>query len=433
MGNRLKALVAAAVALAVLPAGGASAQTGHEHESITLTWTAAESPYVLEDDHIVHPDQTLVIEPGVEVRAARGVRLVVYGELDVNGTAEDPVTFTVAQSQDERWGGIWLQYGDHFHHSDIEGAVIDRAVTGVHMDGAAADVAGSTFYSNVVGIELTNPEADILVERSVFHNNATAVTGYTRATATFVTNDFWNNPTTLVPRPEPKYDCGPDAGVWEIHQNDILRGPVNSYFFSNDVRTPPGSEASDYVVSATQNWWGTADEDRIRGRMTVQVDCCPPPAEKEIDWSPAALLPQTPYEPTGENPDPDPEPSGHGDPGLVTRIDHPVHGSCLESRSFDRIRGGFGSGLGGPMKVTVALRRKTRSGCRWWSNDRGRLVPGDCSAKKWFRAQITGSDSDTGWRYAFEDELPPGKYMAWSYGFAEPTHLGRNQVAFTLR
>ena len=433
MGKRARALVAAAVGLAVLPVGGASAQAGHDHEFTTLTWTAAESPYVLEEDHVVDIDETLVIEPGVEVRAARGVHLIVYGELDVNGTAADPVTFTVARSGDERWGGIWLRYGDHFHHSDIEGAVFDRAVTALHMDGAAADVADSTFHTNLVGVRLSNPESDVVVERSIFENHRTAVTGFTRRSATFAMNDFSNNFTTLLPRPEPKYDCGPDAGVWDIHQNDILRGPTNSDYYSNDVRTPPGSAVSAYVVSMTQNWWGTADEERIEGRMTVQINCCPQPSEKEIDWRPVAVLPQTPYEPVWDDPDPDPEPPGHGDPGVVTAIDTPVHGSCLESRSFDRIKGGFGGGLGGPLEVKVALRRKSLRGCRWWSHKRQRLVPGECSKQRWFRAEITGSDSDRGWRYVFDKQIPSGKYMAWSYGTAEPVHLGRNQVAFYLR
>ena len=410
-------------------ASGASAAASSE----TTTWTAAESPYVLENDYVVPAEDTLVIEAGVEVRAARGVKLIVRGDLHVRGTAVAPVVFTVNRSQDERWGGIELAGGDRWRSNEITGAVVEKAVAGVVVGSPRTRIEGTRFETNLVGLRFENPGRDALVRSSVFENNRIAVTGYTRGVVTLYQNDFWNNPTTLLPSPQPMYDCGADEGIWDIQANDILRGPVNSEFFSNDVRTPPGSAVSDYRVLASGNWWGTEERERINGRMAARVDCCPPPAEKEIVWDPFATEPQTLYEPAGEDPDPDPESPLHGDPGLVTEIRRPVHGACYDAGSFRSLRGGFGSGLGGPSKVTVALRRRTRGGCTWWSNKKEAFVPGECGDRRWFRATVVEKESRRTWRYRFPERLPRGRFMAWSYGFAEPTHRGRNQVAFRLR
>jgi len=396
-------------------------------------WTTAGSPYVLSEDKVVPAGSRLVIEPGVEVRAERGVRLIVHGQLNVEGTAADPVTFTVSSSEAERWGGIVLGPSDPWVNNTISGAVVDRAVTGVAVSQTRVNIAESVFRSNLRGIRFANPRGDVSVERSVFENNRTAVTGHTRDVITLYSSDFWNNTTTLLPRPQPMYDCGADAGVWNIHANDILRGPVNSEFFSNDVRTPAGSASSDYEVLATGNWWGTPDENEVYGRMTTEVNCCPAPAQKAILWRPIATVPQTNYQPTGTDPDPEPRGTLHGDPGLVTQVSDPEHGSCRDAHKFRSLQGTAYGALVERGKVTIALRRGTPANCRWWDRHRGQFVRGGCDEQKWFRVEIDDSRHPWKWRYRFPSDLPKGKYMAWSYGFAEPTHLGRNQVAFRLR
>lgn len=420
-------VVTVASGLSASPVSGA-------HLFNTQRWTAERSPYILETDVVIEDDTHLIIEPGVEVRAGRAVRIVVEGELDVLGTPEDPVLFTVHQSHDEYWGGIRFVFIDRNNQSSVTGAVIERAEIGLRPGSAIVEVSDSTFRTNLVGVEFDNPVADLTVQGSVFENNRVAVTGRTNNVITLTGNDFWNNPTTLLPKPQRLYDCGPDDGIWNIYSNDILRGPVNSNFYSNDVRTPQGSAASGYRVLASGNWWGTADEERVAGRMRAEFDCCPSPFVKDIVWRPVAEGPQTGYEPVGENPNPAPPTSStHGDPGVVTGIGNPKHGSCPQADRFRSLSGSASRAVAGGPEVTVALRKSTPSGCRWWSHKRQELVPGDCEERKWFRAKVDDSDYLWKWRYRLTARLPKGKYMAWSYGTAEPTHLGRNQVAFRLR
>ena len=65
------------------------------------TWTAAESPYSIEQDTTVAEGASLVIEAGVTVEMAAGVSLIVKGELKAAGTAGQQVLFT---GKDEEGG-----------------------------------------------------------------------------------------------------------------------------------------------------------------------------------------------------------------------------------------------------------------------------------------------------------------------------------------
>ncbi|GEM_PF-1655676 len=64
----------------------------------TVTWSVANSPYIVQGGLTVDTGGRLIIEPGVEVRFENGVYLDVYGELNAAGTTGAPIIFTTAGS-----------------------------------------------------------------------------------------------------------------------------------------------------------------------------------------------------------------------------------------------------------------------------------------------------------------------------------------------
>ncbi|MBN2055174.1 hypothetical protein JW905_09645, partial [bacterium] len=82
--------------------------------SVDTTWTAIDSPYVIDSDVTVSAGSTLTLEPGAIVKFQYNhgsysggyqytVRLLVYGILDAQGTAGDPICFT--SIRDDSVGG----------------------------------------------------------------------------------------------------------------------------------------------------------------------------------------------------------------------------------------------------------------------------------------------------------------------------------------
>ncbi|MCB2173628.1 hypothetical protein KQH41_00015 [bacterium] len=73
--------------------------------SVSGTWSAGDSPVLVEADIAVVSDATLSIEPGVEVRFGGPFSLTVAGTLVAVGTAAQPIIFTRA-TEEITWRGI---------------------------------------------------------------------------------------------------------------------------------------------------------------------------------------------------------------------------------------------------------------------------------------------------------------------------------------
>lgn len=400
------------------------------------TWTRDGSPFVLIGPVVVVADVTLTIEPGVEVRGTAGSSLVVNGALNAVGTQEQRIIFTSDSGQQD-WSGIHLTTSVESspRPSALRLVTIERATRGIKwgLTRSPAGFSDNQLDGNGMALVFDNPIAGTLVQRSVFTNNRIAVTGMTRELVGIYENDFWNNEINLLPRPESPYDCEQDDGVWDIHRNDILRGPLNSEYLSNDVQTPSGSGVSEYTVSATDNWWGTTDELSIRARTRENLECCPTPVEKRIGWQPFSSAPHTAWEPLGEVPYPAPEPESHGDPGTITTIERPRHSRCIDREELRRIRGDTQAVFADVARVRLALMRDS-AGCLWWHPKEGRFLQGDCSQPNWFRPSREKERAGglLEWSYDFPKTLRPGRYVAMATGGAEPIHAARNSNSFRL-
>jgi hypothetical protein len=395
-------------------------------------WALDGSPFVLIGEVVVAADVTLTIDPGVQVRGTAGSSFVVKGTLRAVGTQEQQIIFTSDSGQQD-WSGIHLTASAKSSQpSALRFVTIEKATRGFKWDltHSGTEFADNQLDDNRVALVFDNPIDGTVVQRSVFTNNHIAVTGKTRNLVGIYESDFWNNEINLLPRPESPYDCGQDDGVWDIHRNDILRGPVNSEYFSKDIQTPSGSGVSKYAVLATDNWWGTTDDASIGARTHKNFECCPLPVEKKIQWEPFSSAPHTVWAPLGEVPDPPPEPLVHGDPGTITTIERPRHSSCIDLEEMRRIRGESG-GFVVP-RVRLALMRRA-AGCRWWHPDEGRFLQGDCSQPNWFRpSQQEETAGGLQWSYSFAKTLRAGRYVALATGGAESIQAARNSNAFRL-
>src|SRR5216110_2424589 len=75
-------------------AGAATVLSGN----VSGTWTTNGSPYILSADSTVVSNQTLTIQPGVEVLVGPTVTLFVYGGITAVGTPDLPILFRNANT-----------------------------------------------------------------------------------------------------------------------------------------------------------------------------------------------------------------------------------------------------------------------------------------------------------------------------------------------
>lgn len=65
------------------------------------TLTLENSPYISNEDVIVRRNARLTIEPGCELRFAKGKQLIIYGTLIARGTSVNRIRFTKLNDLDE--------------------------------------------------------------------------------------------------------------------------------------------------------------------------------------------------------------------------------------------------------------------------------------------------------------------------------------------
>jgi parallel beta-helix repeat protein len=129
---------------------------------VSGTWSQTGSPYWVEGDLQVAAGNTLVVEPGCQVRFRGAFRLLVNGSLQAVGTASDSILFTWDQAiPAHEWRGIRLVGADvttRLEHCRIEHV---RAAT------TYPDVRGGAIYCEACSPTILR----CLLQHNVSHNS----------------------------------------------------------------------------------------------------------------------------------------------------------------------------------------------------------------------------------------------------------------------
>ncbi len=164
---------------------------------INETWTAANSPYIIQGDITVPDGASLTIEEGVEVHFegtdqmgggvdTGRVELIVDGQIDVNGTEADPVRFipdtgtTSAGTNRTHWYGI--RVGSSATQADFDHIDLQNATRGLlsSAPGSVLQVHGGVLRNNNYQAVRINDGTATLSGMEIYDNNTRGV--YARGT-----------------------------------------------------------------------------------------------------------------------------------------------------------------------------------------------------------------------------------------------------------
>lgn len=81
------------ICLTMASIGIAMAQTNIVTPDVSGTWTLAGSPYIIQNEITVQPNDVLTIQPGVIVKFHPSTRMQVFGQLIASGTNNNPIVF----------------------------------------------------------------------------------------------------------------------------------------------------------------------------------------------------------------------------------------------------------------------------------------------------------------------------------------------------
>ena len=146
-------LVFAFVLLLVLNANSGSASAVgptyvHDDISVNTPWTAADSPYIVNDSITILPGATLTIGPNVTVMVDPGESITVSGRLVAQGTADLLITFTSNATVPARgdWDGLYFD-------SDGSGSVLSYVMVqyawiAVEIENTSVAISNSDLIHN---------------------------------------------------------------------------------------------------------------------------------------------------------------------------------------------------------------------------------------------------------------------------------------------
>jgi len=137
---------------------------------VSGTWTLANSPYIIEGEAIIDQNDTLLIEPGVEVRFKTGTNfdfnntsfdagfIRVNGTLLANGTAGNMITFT-RNGTGGNWGIIYFSY----QANDNSYLMYCK----VEYGNKVMNIRGSSDYYGAISCDNSNPN----ISNCIISNN----------------------------------------------------------------------------------------------------------------------------------------------------------------------------------------------------------------------------------------------------------------------
>ena len=159
----------ACLVCAIVTAAAARAETLVPAGPVSGTWTADNSPYIVQGAIVVNAGETLSMEPGATAAFEAGAWLEIKGGFSAVGKNDAPIRFTSSADTPAPgdWGGIIFRVSG----AALRFCTVEYAATGIFCDGCRIDLTdsllqhnaenGMTVYAKAVGCDFESAKPTI--------------------------------------------------------------------------------------------------------------------------------------------------------------------------------------------------------------------------------------------------------------------------------
>jgi len=275
---------------------GCQKETALEIGKLTLEQdTVWQGTVLITGDIYVPPGVTLTIQPATTIKFKRFdetsdrnlfavespyypyAELIIRGKLIAKGTKKEPIVFTSAEidARPADWGAINLLGSDD---NVIEHAKILFAYNGIHAHGSTAVISHNEFANCGVGISFKSEEetpgvpwfgrrSSLTITDNLFYRNKGGI-GFRNSDGRISHNEMKSNKFFGI---WPKENVKAEVTFNEITDNKkgvMLYQTQGLTLANNNIYDNTGyniavAEAQDFDVDASQNWFGTINEQKI--------------------------------------------------------------------------------------------------------------------------------------------------------------------------
>ncbi len=127
------------------------------------TMKLSDSPFLALGDVVIEANVTLDIEAGVEIQMVDGASIIVNGNIEVNGTQENPVNIgPIPNSDAQTWGGIFIE--DATEVSSLTHLRLLNASHGANPFSQKAAISGKNSTIHLSDVTLENVALPVFME-----------------------------------------------------------------------------------------------------------------------------------------------------------------------------------------------------------------------------------------------------------------------------
>ncbi|MCW8932075.1 MAG: right-handed parallel beta-helix repeat-containing protein, partial [Gammaproteobacteria bacterium] len=241
--------------------------------------------YQITHSLIVPEGKTLTLEPGTHLKFSKGMKLVVNGDLNVQGTTDDPIRFSSANPYPEVNDWLGIEINNNTTTTVFEHIIVEYATKGISVNNSSIGISDSEIHHNGYGLYLKDASGNI-INNHIHQNNNNSGIYLNNSSPMIMGNIIESNQygINIATKSDPVINNGNTItdnviGLYVYGENDELKDPKpivnNNSIYNNSSQNYYAygfQNSKNNTLNARNNWWGATDIETVSNKVYEYFD-----------------------------------------------------------------------------------------------------------------------------------------------------------------